>query len=260
MWTSLRIASLGVQAQQRVIDVSSNNIAHANTLGFKKQRAELADVAPTNTAFGLGTEPGPLVLGQAADGGGAVMSSVLTSFQLGLATPTEQPLDVMINGVGFIPVTTKSGVPAFTRNGAFRLDANRRLSTSDGSVITPAINVPATAKSLGIGPDGSITAILTGDIPEAIGQLQLTRFSNPDGLARIGGELFVATEASGGTITGAPGQNGLGSLLPGTLEASNVDISEELLRVIQAQRAYQMNLRSLKSADEMLQTASNLQR
>jgi flagellar basal-body rod protein FlgG len=259
MWTSLRIASLGVLAQQRALDVASNNIANVNTVGFKKQHADLADAPPSDTGFGLGTEPGPLTLGQAADGGGALVVGLLADMRTGPANLTAQPLDFTINGDGLLPVTTVNGQQAFTRNGALHIDANRRLTIANGSPISPEILIPVGAYSVLITADGTIQAMRDGGIAE-LGRIQLTRFPNPEGLERSGDGLFTASPAAGASVSGFPGEDGLGRLVPGTLEGSNVDLGEEMTRVIQAQRAYQMNLRSLKTADEMLQVANNLQR
>jgi flagellar basal-body rod protein FlgG len=256
----LRIASLGALAQQRALDVTSNNIANVNSVGFKKQRADLADVPPTDVSFGVGTEPGPLTLGLAADGNGAVVVGILTDMESGHATSTGQPLDFMINGDGFIPVVTPGGQSAFTRNGALRLDGDGRLVLANGSALVPEIVVPADAKSVSIAPDGSIEVTAADGAMQVLARIELTRFGNPEGLVRIGDGLLVADPAAGAAIAGFPGEDGLGRLSPGNLEASNVDIGEELVRMIQAQRAYQMNLRSLKAADEMLQAANNLQR
>jgi flagellar basal-body rod protein FlgG len=260
MWTSLRIASLGVLAQQRALDVASNNIANLNTLGFKKQRADLADVPPTDETFGLGTEPGPLVLGQAADGGGAVMVGMLTDLEPGPATVTHQPLDFMIDGAGFVAVTTPSGQTAFTRSGAMHRDGDGRLVIGNGNVVTPELTIPPDALSIGLSADGSIGVTRPGGVKENVGRLSLTRFANPEGLVRMGDGLYAADPQAGATTSAFPGVDGIGSLVPGALEGSNVDLGEEMVRVIQAQRAYQMNLRSLKTVDEMLQAANNLQR
>jgi flagellar basal-body rod protein FlgG len=260
MWTSLRIASLGALAQQRALDVASNNIANVNSVGFKKQRADLADVPPTDVAFDVGTEPGPLTLGLAADGNGAVAVGILTDMESGRATVTGQPLDVMINGNGFIPVITPGGRTAFTRNGALRLDDGGRLVLGNGSMLAPEIVIPTDMKSVSITPDGSIEVTTANGEMQVLARIELTRFGNPEGLVRIGDGLLVADPAAGVPISGFPGEDGLGRLSPGTLESSNVDVGEELVRMIQAQRAYQMNLRSLKAADEMLQAANNLQR
>lgn len=260
MWSSLRIASLGALTQQKVLDLVSNNIAHSNTISFKVQRADTVDVPPGTGTFGDSSEPGPMTLSPSDFGGSALVVGPFTTFSRGEAMSTGNPLDFSINGEGFIPVQNASGQVVYTRIGALRLDVNRTLTTAEGGIIVPPIVIPPNAREILIDQSGNVTAKREELEPELVGQIQLIRFNNPEGLERLGPSLYAATAASGPGVAGTPGRDGLGELVPGTIEWSNVDIRAEMMRMLQAQRAYQVNLRAMRTVDEMLQVANSLQR
>lgn len=260
MWTSLRIATLGVLAQQQTLDVASNNIANAETVGFKKQRAEVAVVPPDEATLDPGDGVTRDVDGQRVDGGRAVLDGIVTTTHSGPALLTGNPMDFMIGGDGFIEVRAGDDRVRYTREGTLRLNADGQLVTATGAFVQPPLTVPGSARELFLTPDGTIMGKKGASEAEVVGHIQLTRFVNPEGLDRVGDNLLAATPAAGTPITGSPGQNGFGPLIPGNLEASNVEVGDELVRVLQAQRAYQVNLRALRAADEMIQVANNLRR
>ena len=258
MFRSLATAASGMEAQQTKLDVTANNIANVSTNGFKKGRAEFADLmyqtlrpagaptgngatAPTGTEIGLGTR------------------LVTTARELGQGElhQTGNPLDVAIEGHGFLAVTLPSGDTAYTRNGALQVNAEGRLVTSDGYSIEGDITIPPEAQAITIAADGTISATVPGDTqPVQLGKLQLATFANPAGLAAQGSTLFRETSASGAAVLGAPGEGGAGAIRQGMLEISNVNVVEEMIDLISGQRAYEINSRVIKAADDMLgQTA-----
>lgn len=258
MFRSLATAASGMEAQQTKLDVTANNIANVSTNGFKKGRAEFADLmyqelrpggaptgngasAPTPTEIGLGTR------------------LVSTSRELGQGElhQTGGPLDVAIEGHGYLPVTLPSGETAYTRNGAMHMNAEGRLVTSDGYSIAGDITIPPEAQSITIGVDGTVSAKVPGDTqPVELGKIQIAMFANPGGLSAQGGTLFKETSASGTAVLGAPGEGGAGALRQGMLEVSNVNVVAEMIDLISGQRAYEINSRVIRAADEMLgQTA-----
>jgi flagellar basal-body rod protein FlgG len=258
MFRSLATAASGMEAQQTRLDVTANNIANVSTNGFKKGRAEFADLvyqqlrpagaptgdgttAPTGTEIGLGTR------------------LVATSRELsqGELHQTGNPLDLAIEGNGYLPVTLPSGETAYTRNGALQLSSEGRLVTSDGYAIGGDITVPPEAQTVTIAVDGTVSATVPGETqPVELGKLQLATFVNPGGLSAQGSTLFRETQASGAAVLGAPGEGGAGTLRQGMLEVSNVNVVTEMIDLISGQRAYEINSRVIKAADEMLgQTA-----
>jgi flagellar basal-body rod protein FlgG len=255
MWSTFRVAASGMQAQQRALEVTGNNLANLNTVGYKSRRADMADTQPGEMTFALpGQAPTRREVGQ-----GVTLGGVVANLAPGPVQATGRALDVAIAGDGLLAVSLPDGRTAYTRAGALTVDAQGSLVTGSGAPLAGGITVPNGAANVAIEADGSVTAGPATN-RQVLGQLQLVRFTNPDGLAEIGGNLLVATEAAGALQTGAPGSDGLGALVPGTLEASNVDPAREIVRMLQAQRAYAVNLRALKTVDEMLQEANNMQR
>jgi len=258
MLRALTTAAAGMEAQQTQLDVTANNIANVSTAGFKKSRAEFADLMyqtmrPAGAATGNGTAaPSGLEVGL-----GVRVTTTQRLMSQGELRQTGNSRDLAIQGRGYFEVTLPSGETAYTRNGALQLDANGLLVTSEGYPIAGEITVPREAQSLTIAADGKVTATVAGDpAPIELGQLQLTTFANPAGLEGLGGTLFRATAAAGDAVTGNPGEEGAGSLLSGSLELSNVSAVEEMIDLISGQRAYEVNTRVIKAADEMLgQTA-----
>jgi flagellar basal-body rod protein FlgG len=258
MWNTFRVAASGLQAQQRALEVTSNNLANLQTIGYKSRRADVADTQPGATTFALPGQDRGLSMGQRDLGQGVTLGGVVTNLAPGPTQATGRGLDVAIAGDGLLAVDLPDGRSAYTRAGALNVDGQGRLVTNSGALLAGGITVPAGAKDVALEADGRVTAGAAGD-RQVLGQLQLVRFTNPDGLADLGGNLLVATEAAGAPQTGTPGSDGLGALVPGSLENSNVDPAREVVRLLQAQRAYAVNLRALKTVDEMLQEANNMQ-
>ena len=258
MLRALSSAAAGMQAQQTKLDVTANNIANVSTGGFKKSRAEFADLMyqstrPAGAATGAGANaPGGLEVGL-----GVRVAATQRMMGQGAILTTNNPLDVSIQGNGFFEVTTPSGETAYTRNGAFKTDAEGQLVTSDGYLVGGGITIPQGAQ-VTIAADGTVSALIDGDPqPQSLGQLQLANFINPAGLQAAGNNLYKASAASGEAITVPPGTDGAGSLLQGAVEGSNVSVVEEMVDLIAGQRAYEINSRVIKAADEMLgQTAA----
>ena len=260
MIRSLSTAATGMDAQQTRLDVTANNIANVSTPGFKKSRAEFADLMYQTTrqpgvATGNGTQsPTGLQVGM-----GVRIVDTQRQHSEGDLQQTGNPLDVAIEGSGFFPITMPTGETAYTRNGAFKLDSTGKMVNSDGYALASAISIPPEAQSVSIAADGTVSATTATDAQAIqVGQIQLATFVNPAGLANAGRNLFKETSSSGTATTGAPGQNGIGSLSQGTLEGSNVKVVEEMIDLIAGQRAYDVNSRVIKAADEMMQETANL--
>ncbi len=258
MLRALATAAAGMEAQQTKLDVTSNNIANVSTAGFKKSRAEFADLMyqtlrPAGAPTGAGTTaPGALEVGL----GVRVVSTQRMQGQ-GAMQQTNNPLDVAVNGNGFFQITMPSGETAYTRDGSFKMNAEGQLVTSEGYLVGDGIAIPPSAE-VAIAADGTVSALVAGEAqPQVVGQLQLANFANPAGLAAIGGSLLKETAASGAAIVGAPGADGAGPLIQGEIEGSNVNVVTEMIDLISGQRAYEVNSRVIKAADEMLgQTAA----
>ena len=259
MLRALATAAAGMEAQQTRLDVTANNIANVSTGGFKKSRAEFADLMyqtmrPAGAPTGAGTTaPGALEVGL-----GVRVAGTQRMESQGALQTTNNSLDVAIQGRGYFPVTLPSGETAYTRNGAFQINSEGMLVTNEGYQVGDGITLPTGAKTVTIAGDGTVSATVEGDPePQVLGQLQLATFVNPAGLEARGGTLFGATAASGEAIVGPPGSDGAGNLLQGSIEQSNVSVVEEMIDLISGQRAYEINSRVIKAADEMLgQTAS----
>ena len=254
MHASLWISKTGLAAQDTKLNVISNNLANVGTTGFKKERAVFNDLL-----YQIKRQPGgassqdtnlPSGLQQ---GTGVRTVATQKMFQMGNLQITDNPLDVAINGRGFLQVQMPDGSVGYTRDGALQIDETGQLVTSSGYVIQPALAIPATAASVTIGNDGIITVLdgATGQITQA-GQMQLADFINPTGLQAVGDNLFRETTASGAPTTSNPGINGIGNILQGTLENSNVSVVEELVDMISTQRAYEMNSKVISTVDQML--------
>ena len=260
MLRSLYTAATGMEAQQLKMDVISNNLANASTTGFKKARAEFEDLlaetvrVPGAPLPGGGGDPAPLQVGL-----GVRTGSTTRSFAQGDMIATQNSLDVAIEGDGFFRVTRANGETAYTRAGNFRLDAEGRLTTPHGELVDPGIEVPPETLDLSIKPDGTVLARLPGatDLQE-LGVLELTTFPNPDGLLASGNNLFDATSAAGEPSHQRPGENGTGQLAQGYLEGANVKAVEEMIDMISAQRAYELNSKVIQTADQMLQRLTSL--
>ncbi|MDP3234223.1 MAG: flagellar basal-body rod protein FlgG [Myxococcales bacterium] len=261
MIRSLYTAATGMDAQQTRMDTIANNLANASTTGFKKSRADFEDLmsetirAPQQIDPRGGTQPAPLQVGM-----GVRTVSTTRSFGQGEAVQTGNALDVSIQGDGFFRIQRPNGEYAFTRAGAFRVDADGRLVTQRGELVDPQITVPRDAQKITIAADGTITAEIQGreSTPNELGKLELSMFQNPAGLEAIGGNLFVETAASGTAIFGRPGEQGMGSLNQGFLETSNVKAVEEMVAMISTQRSYELNSKVIQTADQMLQRLTSM--
>jgi flagellar basal-body rod protein FlgG len=251
---SLWIAKTGLEAQQTRMSVVSQNLANINTTGYKRQRAMFEDLLYQNVV-----QTGGLTSQQTESptglniGTGVHVVATDRQFQQGNIVTTENPLDLSIQGRGFFEILLPDGSQAFTRDGTFQLDADGQLVTAAGYTLQPAITIPADAQSVTIGVDGVVSAVLPGSPqPVQIGTVQLTDFVNPAGLQPRGQNLYVETVSSGPPQPGTPGLNGLGTIGQGSLETSNVNVVEELVTMIETQRAYEMNSRAVETSDQML--------
>jgi flagellar basal-body rod protein FlgG len=263
MIRSLYTAATGMTAQQLNMDVIANNLANTNTTGFKRSRADFQDLLYQNTrAAGTSATAGSQVPTGIQIGLGARAAAIERILSQGDFRQTSNPLDLVIEGDGFFQVQLPDGQTGYTRDGTFKLDSQGRLVTSDGNALLPEITIPP--EGIGrvtISQDGTVFASLPGAAtPQQLGQIQLARFVNPTGLESVGRNVYRPTAGSGDPTTGTPGLEGLGTVGSGFLEMSNVKVVEEMVDMITAQRAYEINSKSIQAADEMLQIANNLRR
>lgn len=262
MMRSLYTAATGMLGQQMQIDVTSNNIANVNTIGFKKQRTEFADLfyqvqeyagtstssttlSPTGIEVGLGVRP----------------TAVTKLFTQGNFQETGNNLDMAITGDGFFQIQLPDGTTAYTRNGAFKVDNAGSVVNSDGYQLIPNIVIPDDATEIAVGTDGTVSVLQGGQTAlTQIGQITTADFVNPAGLHSLGDNLYIDTTASGNAIVGTPGLNGLGQIRQGFVELSNVQLVEEMTDLITGQRAYEANSKAIQTSDDMLQTVNSLKR
>jgi flagellar basal-body rod protein FlgG len=261
MLRALYTAATGSQSQQFNIDVIANNVSNVNTTGYKKARAEFQDLlSQTYSAPGaLGSQGTTDPIGTQV-GLGVKVAATQRIFLPGSIQQTGNPLDLAIQGEGFFQVQTDSGAVAYTRDGNFKRDASGTLVTSDGYPVQPNISIPNDATEIVIGLNGTVSVRQPGSANlNQIGQLQLARFANPAGLDSIGRNLFQLTPASGNPVTGAAGQGDFANttITQGFTEGSNVQIVEELINLISAQRAFEANSKVIQASDEVLKTANN---
>lgn len=263
MVRSLHTAATGMQSQQLNVDTIANNLSNSNTVGFKKSRIDFEDLMyqilrlsgapitaggtmiPTGIEVGLGTRP----------------AATQKIFSEGVLQQTGNPLDIAIEGIGFFRVTLPDGSDAYTRDGSFKMDSEGNVVTSDGYRIQPSLVIPPDAKEISISVDGTVSVTQQGSTdPVQVGNIELSRFVNPAGLTSMGQNLFLQSGASGEPTAGTPSTEGFGTVAQGFLENSNVQVVEEMVNMIIAQRAYDMNSKVILTSDEMLQTAANLRR
>ena len=258
MNAALWAAKTGLDAQQTEMAVISNNLANVNTTGFKQDRAVFEDLLYQNqTQAGADTSQTTQSPSGMSIGTGVQVVATEKDYSQGSLTQTGNPLDVAIQGQGFFQIQMPDGTLAYTRDGTFQTNAQGQLVTSSGYLVQPGITIPQGAQSVTIGSDGTVSVTLAGQsAPTQIGQLQLANFINPPGLQPIGQNLLVQSAASGSPQTGSPGVNGFGTLAQGELESSNVNVVEELVNMIQTQRAYEMNSKAISTVDQMLQYAT----
>lgn len=262
MIRSMYTAATGMEAQQLYMDVISNNLSNINTNGFKRSKIEFQDLmyqtlkepgmqnpeggmAPSGIEVGLGVKPG----------------GTQRIFEQGSANQTSNSLDIAIQGQGLFQIALPDGTTGYSRDGQFKLSASGTLVTSQGYQLDPQIAIPEGAQDIGISADGIVSANLPGnDTSTELGQIELATFINPSGLKSLGDNLFSVTESSGAPIVNVPGENGMGTLMQGYVEASNVQVVEEMVNMISAQRAYEIVSKAIQVSEEMLQTANNLKR
>jgi len=261
MMQSLNTAATGMVAQQTNLDVISNNLANVNTTGYKAQRADFQDLMyQTQNVAGVaasGTSASPVTTQL---GLGTTFAATTSNFSQGAMTATGGPLDLAVAGSGFFKVLMPDGTDAYTRDGSFSVDANGLLVTSDGYPIDPPVTIPQGASAISISNTGTITATVPGssDATQITPGIQLTMFSNPGALQRIGQNLFLANKASGTAQDGTPGENGSGQIQAGYLEGSNVQVVQEMVNMITAQRAYEINSKAIQTSDDMMGMANNM--
>jgi len=256
---ALWIAKTGLDAQQTRMSVVSNNLANVNTTGFKRDRAVFQDllyqtVRQPGAQSSENTQlPSGLVIGT-----GVRTAATEKLFAQGNMTQTGNPLDIAVEGRGFFEILTPDGSVAYSRDGSFQLDSQGQVVTSNGYLLQPGLTVPEDTQSITVGTDGTVSVLVAGDsAPTTIGQIQLVDFINPAGLQARGGNLFQETAASGSPQPSTPGTDGLGQLVQGSLETSNVNVVEELVNMIETQRAYEINSKAIATADGMLQFVNN---
>ena len=259
---ALKTAALGMTAQQLNVDVIANNLANVNTTGFKKSSIEFQDLLyetmqtgnrdgrqgnenPSGIQIGLGNRP----------------IATYRSFAEGTIEQTDNSLDIAIAGNGFLQVEMPDGSQGYTRDGSLKVNALGNIVTNSGLKLIPDISIPENVKGIQITQDGVVKILLNGEMEaQELGQIELASFMNPAGLEAIGGNVFIPTEASGEAVYGTPGEDGLGLIQQGYLEKSNVDVAQEMINLIVAQRAYEINSKAIKTADDLMSMANNLKR
>ena len=260
MIRSLWIAKTGMEAQQTALDAISHNLANTATNGYKRGHAVFEDLIyqnlrqtgannaeqaalPTGLQVGLGVRP----------------VAMARNFSQGNLQQTGSSLDMAVRGNGFFQIQLPDGSTGYTRDGAFQLNSQGQLVTNGGYLVQPGISIPAQSQSITLGSDGTVSVTLPGQTaPQPVGQIQLAGFINPAGLDPKGENLYAESASSGAPAAGAPGSNGLGQLTQGAVETSNVNVVEELVTMIQTQRAYEINSKAVKTSDEMLQKLGQL--
>lgn len=260
MIRSLWIAKTGMEGQQAKLDAVSNNLANVGTNGFKRASVVFEDLMYQNLrqAGSPTSEQSQLPTGLQL-GLGVRAAATTRSFSQGSLNQTGNNLDVAVEGHGFFQVQLPDGTTGYTRDGSFKLDANGQLVTNNGHPVQPGMTIPANARAVSIGLDGTVSVTLPNQVaPQQVGQLTLANFVNPAGLEPLGGNLYAESAASGQPNVGAPNANGLGSLRQGFVEGSNVNVVEELVTMISTQRAYEMSSKAIQTSDQMLQRLSQL--
>jgi flagellar basal-body rod protein FlgG len=259
---ALYTAASGMNAQQANIDNIAHNLANVNTVGFKKSRVEFEDLVYQQIKM-AGTptsQEAEAPVGLEAGLGSRAVATA-RSFSTGSLRATQSPLDLAIEGQGFLQVTLPGGETGYTRAGALHLDGQGQVVTAEGYSLEPQLTIPADATSISISKDGIVSVAQPGQqAAQQVGTIELANFQNPAGLMARGGNLFTATTASGEPTTGLPGTDGLGTLAQGFVEDSNVSVVEEMVNMILGQRAYEANSKVIRTADEMLQQVNQLSR
>ncbi len=264
MSNALQIAATGMQAQQANLETIANNLSNVNTPGFKRSRVSFVDLmlqAAAGTA-GLDSDvfdPATTLLSRI--GGGVGITGMLRHFESGELKKTDSPFDLAIRGDGFLEVSRADGSSAFWRAGTLKVNSEGQLTTQSGLVIKPGIAIPDNAQAINVGADGRVQVTVPGQsAPIEVGQLQMARFASAAELEALGDNLYLPTSGSGEAVLGRPGEDGLGSFAQGYIEASNVKLVDEMVNLMQAQRAYQASLKVLQAEDERSALTNNLRK
>ena len=260
---SMFTAATGMVAQQMNIDTIANNLANVNTTGFKKSRVNFQDLLyETVKPAGSETAAGTTIPEGIQIGHGVRPSAIAKNFSPGNLIQTGNPLDLAIEGDGFFQIELADGTTGYTRDGSFKMNQDGNVLTADGYRMSPALTIPTNYTQLNIGADGTVSVMVPGDpAPQTLGTISLARFPNPSGLdARMGRNILLETQASGTATLAQPGLEGAGLVEQGFVENSNVQVVEEIIQMIVAQRAYEANSKVIQTSDDMLQLANNLRR
>jgi len=258
---SLAIGATGMQAQQLNVEVISNNIANSSTTGYKRQRTEFQDLLYQNMRRigSTSSDAGTIVPSGVQIGAGVRTASVYRIMEQGNITVTDNKLDLAINGNGFFQIQLPTGETAYTRDGSFALNPQGQIVTSNGYLLNPGITINSNAQDITVSATGQVQVKIAGTTtPSVVGQINFAGFANDAGLEAIGDNLYLETPSSGTATSGIPGVNGLGRIIQGSLETSNVNVVQEVTALITAQRAYEMNSKVIKTTDEMMQTVGQL--
>ena len=261
MFDALYIGATGMQAQQANVDAIANNLANVNTPAFKKNRVSFSELVVTGA--GPGQQGGPLeeTAALSALGAGVQLASLSKAFDAGDLKKTDSPMDLAIVGDGFVELALPDGGRAFTRAGTLKVNAEGQLATLSGVPLKPAISIPGSAEAVVVSPTGRVQARVAGQAkPGDVGQIELVRFTPPQGLLPAGGNVYRVTEASGEPIAGRAGEDGMGTIAQGMLEGSNVRLVDEMVNLMVAQRAYEASVKVVQAADEMLGLVNGLRR
>jgi flagellar basal-body rod protein FlgG len=262
MLRAMRAAASGMAAQQLFVDTISNNLANINTTGYKKARARFEDLLyQTTRPAGLASSSGTSTPMATQVGHGSRVVGTEKLYSQGDTEVTGNPFDVEIQGDGFLQFLSPSSEVVYSRDGALRLDAEGRIVSGQGYPLEPAITLPQETTAVYIAADGEVQATVAGNAePQIVGRIELARFTNEAGLEALGGNFLKKTSASGDPVVATPGESGLGTLSQGTLERSNVQVVDEMVAMIVAQRAYEINAKAIQTADEMMSNTNNLKR
>lgn len=258
---ALHIGATGMQAQQLNVDTISNNIANMNTTAYKRRRAEFQDLFYQNLrrVGASSSDSGTTVPSGVQVGTGTKVAAIYRITEQGNQIRTDNPLDLLIDGNGYFQIELPSGETAYTRSGSFGLDGDGQIVTQDGYVVQPGITIPGDATEISINSSGEVVVKIDGQVDlTVVGQFEIATFPNEAGLEAIGNSLLLETPASGNVSTGTPASEGFGSIIQGSLETSNVNVVTEITNLITAQRAYEMNSRVIRTAEEMMSTLSQL--
>ena len=262
MLRALRTASLGMFAQSLRVDNIANNLANANTNAYKRSTIEFQDLFyQTLRPAGVTDQQNTQLPTELQIGHGNRPVATVKNFSEGNLVSTENAMDVALDGVGFFQIQKPDGTIVYSRDGNFSVSSTGQIVNSSGLVLQPAISIPEDAQSINFGADGVVSVLINGDpTPQEVGQIEVAKFINPGGLKSIGGNLYESTSASGDPILGNPGTDGFGQVMQGFLEKSNVNVVNEMIELIVAQRAFEINSKAIRTAEQMMEIANSIKR